>query len=340
MDYYQLLAEIHLGRIPSVYLFFGEEVYLSQQLLKALEQVVLKNAAWDFNYDLFDGEVTGLEIVLEAASTLPVFADKRLVVVKNAPWFGSGKNKGEAFQQEAESLLLEYLDDPSPSTCLVFFTQGNADKRRKAFKTLAKRGVAWESQVLVGQPLARFIKEWLLANGKRIPTGTLGIILERHQGDLALLVRELEKLTAYLGDKKEIHREDVEAVMVFPEQNSIFELTDAVAAKEKDRALRLLQKMLQAGEAPLYILTMLAYQFRLILYAKVLAEEGYSQSQMVTQMKAKAYPVKKALTQTRYYNKEELIFALEKVLETDVAIKTGQGDPGTLLERAVLELCS
>lgn len=343
MGFNKILKDIKQRQIALVYLFSGEEPYLARQLVTAIEEAVLEGTVQDFNYDLFDGEKTGLATVMEAAYTLPVFAEKRLVIVKNAPWFtAQNKDIGEQTkeQQQMSSLLLDYLEQPVPTTCLVFMIPGKADKRRKVYKELVKKGIAWEGQLLEGQALGTFVQKWLGQRGKSISSRSLGAIISGHQGGLELLVRELEKLEIYVGDRDEITLEDIKAVIIFPEQNSIFELTDAVGTKDPSKALWLLRWMLQSGEAPIYILIMLARQLRLILQGMALLEEGYSQSQMAQKMQAHPYAVKKALTQARNHDKNALIIALEKILETDVAIKTGQGEPEALMEQTVLELCS
>ncbi|HHW07676.1 MAG TPA: DNA polymerase III subunit delta [Clostridia bacterium] len=340
-DFRKILADIRRGRIAPVYLLAGEGAYFKEQVLYCLEEKLLENGADDVNYEVFDGEAVLLSTVLESAWLVPMFGAKRLVVVKNAPWFdGKGTGKETAGSKEADELLLSYLQEPSPTTCLVFLTASNPDKRKKVYKELAAKGVVWESRPLAGTALKDFVKDWLAGRGKNISPAALEHIVTRDQGDLGLLVQELEKLVLYLGDKGEVGPEDVEAIMSFPEQYSIFALTDAVGAKESAAALWHLRAMLRTGEQPLMILGMLARQFRLILYGQALAEEGYSQENIARQMQVHPYAVKKALAQSRYYRRQELIEALAKLLDVDVAIKRGQGEPANLLEQVILELCS
>ncbi|NLL19455.1 MAG: DNA polymerase III subunit delta [Clostridia bacterium] len=330
-EYQRIVADIKKGRIAPVYLFSGEEPYLHRRLLEELEEAYLGSTD-DYNYELFDGDTVELEPVIEAANVLPMFGTKRLVVVKNAPWFGSSSGGGDA-------PLLEYLKQPSPYSCLVFLVSGKSDKRKKVCKELVKVGVHWESQPLDGADLAAFVREWLGMRGKAIEHDALEPILAGHQGNLELLVRELEKLTLYLGDRGKVAVEDIEAVMVFPEQNNIFALTDAVGSKDASEAVWLLRKMLQGGEAPVYIISMLARQLRLVLNGGALAKQGYSPQQIAQRLQVHPYPVRKALAQGRNFKQTELIAAMAKILETDVAIKRGQGEPAALLEQAVIELC-
>lgn len=333
MDYHQLLASLRQGEIGSLYLFFGSETYLVNQLVKELENYFLAGEMGDFNYDLFDGELINPEMIVETASLLPVFTDKRLVIVRNTPWFAKK-------DQATTKLLQEYLEQPSPTTTLVFLAQENVDKRLKLYRTLAKNGIAWESKPMDDRSLRQFIQERLQTLGVKITPSALQIIVMGHQGDLRLLVNELEKLALYTEGKKIADEEDVREVMVFGDQNNIFALTDAVGTKKKDQALWLLRQMLEEGEIPLYILSMLARQLRLILQAKALSDKGYSQNQVIAQIKGHSYPIRKALGQSRHYQERELISALEKTLETDMAIKRGLGEPTALLEQLVLDLCS
>lgn len=332
-EYQQILKDISNGRIAPVYLFSGEEPYLFHRLLEELKKSYLGNTGDEYAYELFDGDNVELTSVIEAANVLPMFGSNRLLVVKNAPWFG-GSAGGE------EASLLDYLKQPSPYSCLVFLAPGKVDKRRKVCKELAKVGVHWESQVLDGSNLAFFVKEWLAVRGKTIGNDALEPVLAGHQGNMELLVRELEKLILYLGDREKVTADDIEAIMVFPEQNNIFALTDAVGTKDCSQAVWLLRKMLRAGEAPVYIISMLARQLRLVLNGGALAKQGYSPQQIAQRLQVHPYPVKKALAQRRNFSQRELIAAMTKILETDVAIKRGQGEPVALLEQAVIELCA
>lgn len=336
-DFRKILADIRRGRIAPVYLLAGEGTYFKEQVVRCLEEKLLAGDREGAEYEVFDGETTGLGAVLESAMLVPMFGAKRLVVVKNAPWFDGKETAGG---KEAADLLLPYLQNPCPTTCLVFLTKGSPDKRKRVYKELAATGVVWEGVPLAGASLKDFIQDWLAAHGKTLSPLALEHIMAGQQEDLSLLVRELEKLVLYLGDRQEAGPEDVEAVMSFPEHHSIFALTDAVGAKEVAAALRHLRAMLRTGEQPLMILGMLARQFRLMLYGQALAEAGYSQEKIAQQMQVHAYAVKKALAQSRYYRRRELIEALAKLLEVDVAIKRGQGEPAALLEQAVIELCS
>ena len=132
MDYQQVQNQIRRGQVAPLYLFFGEEAFLARHLVRLLEEQLLQGSLRDFNYALFDGDTVSLEEVINAANTLPVFSEKRLVVVKNAPWFEG---------TDEEELLLAYLENPSPTTCLVFLAGDQVDARRRPYKILAKNGI-------------------------------------------------------------------------------------------------------------------------------------------------------------------------------------------------------
>lgn len=345
-----LRNEIRKGKFKPVYLFFGQDPYLAKDLLKELEKACFpQGEAMDFNYDLFDGETVSIVSILEAALTLPVFAPMRLVVVKNAPWFNvknkqteveDGEEKLEEAQDNGESFLLEYLNSPSPTTVLVFLAKDKVDKRRKIYREVAKKGVAWEGVYLKGLELRGFINERLVANGKRVDPIALATIIEFQQGDLEFLEKELGKLVSYVGERQIINLDDVENIFTFTDQNTIFDLLDAVGMKDTGKALWLLRKMFQEGETYQYISSMLVYQLRLIAQAKALFERNFNQQQIIDGIKGHPFPIKKAIAQSKNFTMKDLIFALEKLLEADVAIKVGQAEQKTILEQTVFELCS
>lgn len=353
--YLKLESEIKQGTIKPVYLFFGEDLYLANKLLKELENACFDQGdPIDFNYDLLDGETVSLVSILEAALTLPVFAGKRLIMVKNAHWFKpkTGKSNDEdeneadnaeeieEVESETEIPLLNYLAEPSPTTVLVFFTKGKADKRRKLYKEITKKGAAWEGRYLKGQDLRNFINHWLKARGKKVDRITLETIADYQQGDLEYLEKELEKLVSYVGERKEVKLSDAEGILSIADQSNIFDLTDAVGTKDTGKALWLLRKMFSEGETHQYILSMLTYQLRLIIQTKALAAKNLNQQQIIEGIKGHPYPITKALRQSRNFDIGDLIFALEKLLEADVAIKLGNAEARTILEQTIFELCS
>ncbi|MFA5536484.1 MAG: DNA polymerase III subunit delta [Bacillota bacterium] len=350
-SYNTLMTDLKNGRVKQVYLFFGEDFYFAEKILSELEQICFTDEGMkDFNYDIFDGERTSLTSVLEATLILPVFAERRLVVVKNASWLAAKKKtlkeedgeidgEEEVGPDDSSLALHNYLENPCPSTVLVLFVPGSVDKRKKFYKTIAQHQAFLEGKDLKGQELRFFIQDYLKQQGKEIDERALALIINRQQEGTQFLEKELEKLVSYVGASKKINQSDVENILTLTIYNTIFDLTDAVGAKDAPKALWLFRKMLQEGENIFYISSMLVFQLRLIIQAKELLEKKITHQQIINSIKGSPYPIKKAIAQSKNFAVNDLILALEKLLEADVSIKLGKGEPKTVFEQTLFELC-
>jgi DNA polymerase-3 subunit delta len=139
-------ASLKRGVIAPVYLFYGEETYLRELAVVRLKEHFEQFGQAGLDVDVIEGEATDPAEVAVRAETLPFFAARRLVVVKNPSFLKAAKRGGEPGEGEGpkpssrEASLLEYIKNPSPSTCLVFSTGETVDKRKRLFQTIKRYG--------------------------------------------------------------------------------------------------------------------------------------------------------------------------------------------------------
>lgn len=345
MDYQEMLRSINRKLFAPIYLFCGEEILLRQQVLHKLKRVLIdeQGEIGQFNYDVLEGTMSPGEIV-DLANTLPVMAEKRLVVVKEPYFFQAGKNDGNSKEKhqvdDKLDLLLEYFDDPNPSTCLVFLVEGKVDTRRKIYKALRKTGQVVNFDRLKGTELHRWIEGELEKYGKRMEEPAINWLVATLGNDLGILSQELAKISAYMGSKSFISLSSVREVISRTLEAGIFQMVDAVAEKRPAAVINYLRDLLLTGETEMKILYMVVRQFRLMLQAKTLAAKGYPEKQIIQKMQAHYFVVRKALSQAANFTLEQLQKDLEQLLQLDEAIKTGRGDPSLLMEICFLRLCS
>ena len=165
----------------------------------------------------------------------------------------------------------------------------------------------------------------------------MSLLAELVGTDLRLIDQEIEKLLLYAGERP-ITRDDVRALVSRARETSIFDLVDCVGRREADQALRLLHRMLDEGEHPLYLLTMLARQVRILIQVSELGAQRLSENEIASRVKLHPYVVKKGLAQARSFTMAQLEAAHQRVLETDWAIKTGQMEDVLALDMLVVDL--
>ncbi|MEL7566666.1 MAG: DNA polymerase III subunit delta [Dehalobacterium sp.] len=338
MEGISVINDVKRGVISLVYLFYGAERLLLQEALDSLTKFLAPGGAGDFNYEKFDAGMASPSQVVNAANLLPVFAEKRLVVVTGVPWFSSGKGGEEESKNSELSSLLTYLENPSPSTCLVLVAGEKIDGKRKIVKTIKKTGQVIEFTSPKGIELNEWMDKSFREMGKKAARRAIDYLAVAVGNNMSLLEQEIEKVSLFVGPAAEVTLQDVMQTVSVSSNLTVFNLVDAVSKKDSASAVFQLRELVKNGEPEIKILALLARQMRILLQIQSLRKEGLGESQIAADLGLHPFVVKKGLQQSNYFTAQELINALEILLETDVKFKTGKGDHLALLETAILRM--
>ena len=261
---------------------------------------------------------------------------------------GEGGEPLPAAAKELRGALIAYLAHVPESTDLVLLEPALVRKTDPVMKALESTALAPRVRILLCQYDGEWWKqdEWLLnwltqrARQRKIkiePAATRALT-ELVGHDLRLLDQELSKLLAYSANARAISVTDVKLLVSGVRERSVFEMVEALAGGNGKQAVALLQSLLAAGEQPLGILGMIAWQFRLLLQVKELMSQGQSQDAAGAALGQKPFTMKKAWPQAQRFSLATLEWAMERLLETDIAIKTGQMEDRLALTMLVAEL--
>lgn len=316
----QIAEDIKNGQFKKLYLLYGSEAYLKKIYLSKLLEG-LGAVEGDMNFSRFTGNNVRDEDIISTSETLPFFADRRIILIDGVNVF-----------KEKHELLEEYLQR-LPDYLTVIFSEAEADKRSKLYKTIVKYGYAAEFASMDAKDLAQYTARRLAAAGKKIRRDTCEEFLAGAGNDLNYINNELDKLIAYMGGREVVTVEDIEAVCSPIVENRIFDLVSAVASGDKKTALLKYNDLLTLKEPPMRILFLLARQFGQMLHIKELAEEGSGPQLIAEKLKMNPYVVKKMMPQVKRYTKEELRLAVEDMVKAEADVKTG-----FLAERLSVEL--
>jgi DNA polymerase-3 subunit delta len=308
-----------------LYLIVGEEDLLRDAALAAIKSAVLGDRD-EFNYDLFYGDdATGADI-LTAASEMPVFAERRLVVVKAA----------EKLPSRESEALLDFLKQPVETTTLVFVS-AKLDGRLKFAQALGRAAVVIDCAPLREAQVASWVArdaEWL---GVRLDDQAAQVLKEVAGESLYGARRELEKLAAYVPPGRAVTAADVYLLRGLEPGASVFDLALAIAERHRGRVLSILARNLEAGEAPLRILGSLAWQYRRLWKMKELLAIGGREGEVARTLRMDPLKVRSCLGRL---SDEHLQTALRLFLEADAQLKGGSsGHPRMVMERLLLRLC-
>ena len=261
----ELKRRVGAGELAPLYLIVGEEGLLRDEAAAAIRAAVTGSGEANvevFNYDMVYGDETDASEVLTLCSNLPMFAARRLVVVRDV---------GALRAKDAERLL-PYLDAPVETTCLVL-TGRKVDGRVKFFQACKKIAVTVDCEPLEERALPAWIRDQAAVLGLSLDEPARVLLQEASSGDLGVLRREMEKLAAYVAPGTAVAVADVEAVQGADTGGTVNDLVGALRRKDRGRALRVLTKVLDSGEPPLKILGFLAWNWRQEWKARRFSEE-------------------------------------------------------------------
>jgi DNA polymerase-3 subunit delta len=267
------VEEIRRGQGRPVYLVHGEEPWL---LVQARRGLVSALAARGGLIQRFGAEADAEAVVAELVS-LSLFAEPRVVLWTDCPALARGG--GEVPKRR----ILEALDsDLAAGGATLVLVAEKVDRQSKLYRRIAALGVELHypglSPYNLGQPgrdeAYPYIEAYLEGLGKAIRPEAFRELRRRVPPDLWSVVSELDRLVAYVGERSAIEAADVEELVGHSKTDVLFELIDAVGARDLRTGLALLQRLVEAGISSLLILATLAQSVTQIREARVLAESG------------------------------------------------------------------
>lgn len=323
----ELDRQLQKGELSPLLFFYGEESFLLGRAEKKLLDQAIDPAMKDFNLNIYYGaDCKGTEI-LDTAQTLPMFSNRRLVVVRQADKLNVAVQEG----------LLPYLANPSPETCLLF-TAAKPDMRRKFFSELKKQSGTIEFKRLYDDRLVPFIQAELSAKGKRIATAGAELLAFMVGNNLHELVSQIEKVTLYVGEKPQITVEDVRGIVSQCKEFGAFELARYMGEKDLPKAVTTLQQMLNNNLEAVMVIGAIASHFRRLWRIRELLDQKVSQGDICKQLKISQFFIKEQLQQAKKHTVQQLERFHEQLYLADLGVKTGRSS-AAVLHHLVYEAC-
>ena len=303
--------DIKMGQLKNVYLLYGTEDYLKRQYRDKLKHALVEPDD-TMNFSAYEGKDINPKELIDLSETLPFFKEKRMILVENSGFF---KNSCDD--------LAEYMSQVPESTCFVFVEE-EVDKRSKLFKAASRAGSAVEFETPKEDMLIRWILGRIQREGKKITQSVMQLFLSKTGSDMENIDKELEKLICYTLDKTEISAADVEAICTGQTENKIFEMIDAISAKNQKKALDLYYDLRALKEAPMRILFLIARQFQNLLLIKSMSAKGYPAVSIAKTAGMPSFAVQKNLRQAGAFKINQLKEAIEDCGQAEEDVKTGR----------------
>ncbi|MEK7748208.1 MAG: DNA polymerase III subunit delta [Nitrospirota bacterium] len=328
LTYQTARQQLRPEKISPLYLIHGEERFFVNKLLAWFLENAIDPASSDFNYNRFNGATASPSEILYAAKTVPMTGGKKLVVIEDADQM-----------KDPEGQLLEYIASPVSMATVILVAQ-KPDMRTKLFIALKKQAVVIHCRPPYENELPALMQQEGKQMGMTLSTDAIFFLAERLGKNLTLLHVALEKLSLYIGNQKEklVSLEMVLVVVSEEKEYTVFDLVNAVFAKDLKNALSRLANLLDEGEAPLKILAMFLWQFRMMAIGKeaLLSE---SESAVGKRLSLPPYRVGPFLERLRLWQANEIRAAFDLFTQTDLKLKGSRVAHAIILEDLILKIC-
>jgi len=309
-----------------IYFLHGPDSYRSKKKLEEIIEGYKKVHKSGLNLIYINAESADFRELSSSLNTISMFSENKLLILRNL--FSAPGGPASGWQ---ESFLENIKDLADLKDIVVVYENGPADKRTKLFKALEKHAKYQEFEFLLPANLRKWVLDEFTNNKAKIETDALNLLVEFVGNDLWQMANEINKLSNYKKGSV-IKKEDVETLVRPKTENDIFKTIEALASKDKKQALNLLHKHLEKGDSPLYLLSMIAFQFRNLLIVKQLLESAKPYGAMAKKSGLHPFVFQKSYYICNKFSLLELKKIYHKIFETDLNIKTGKIEPETALD--------
>lgn len=313
-----------------IYLFYGINDFLINRKIKKIEEENNINSINISNYNL-DTDI--LDNILEDASMVSLFSEKKLIIIDNSYIF-TGTIKKKGLEHNIDNLI-KYINNPNPETILIFKTDSEKiDDRKKIVKLIKEKGNVTEFSK--PKSLDNFIIQEL--DNYKMDSNTIKIFINYVGDNLSIIAKEIDKLKLYKDDNYVITKHDIYNICSESTLIDLNDLTNSIINKNISKSLKIYNEMLNQGEEPIQIIIRLANQFRIIYQAKMLSKKGYSNKDITNILGIHPYRIQKALENSINYSSQKLLNYIKKLANIDECIKSGTIDKYIALELFILEI--
>jgi DNA polymerase-3 subunit delta len=334
----ELLERLEKGKPIPALLLLGEEPYLRDACRKNLIERFVPEASRTWAVSRYSAENGDTQAALEQAQTLPMLARQQVIFLEGAEAI---EKLGEKNRDAAVEHLGAYLENPAPFTVLVIEAT-TLDQRMKLAKLLTEKALVVEvglgENVEARLPASVAVaKTMAQEEGVVFEKGAAEDLAEFVSADLLRMKIEIEKLSTYVGEKKLIRREDVEAMVISEKTTTVWALAELLVSRQQKPAMEFLGRLLNAGEVPLEMLGAMTWMYRKLMEASELkgVSNGFQASRSLGMRPEQA---EIALRSSRKVSKGQLLDGLRALQKADDRLKSGGKDPRTVLEFLVAEL--
>ena len=323
----EAVKNIKRGSLLPVYYFFGEDSFSIDISLKAVDEAVKPLIASEFDKEVFYSEEKTIADVIDFSSSFPFGSEKKFIIFKEFEKLRDKKN------------ILSYVQSPSDFTVLVIIHNGSIQNLdTEPYKTLAQNNFLYEAKELKGKNLITWLVDYCEENKKSLSQINAQMLVEIVGENRSMLEAQLDKIFTFTADKPEITLEDITSLSTALKEYSIFDLQDAIAKKDKARALKLAYNLIDKGQEPVFIIHMLTRYFTGLSRVNEMAEQNINEMAAARIVGTHPYYYKNYKNARRAFSDRELFNIGRALMNADLAVKTTSADSKTIVSMLIAEM--
>jgi len=315
--------------VGPVAVLYGAERFLKQRSLDALCRLVVGDPDDDMALTTFPGKQAELRQVIDELRTVSMWGDRRIVLVEDA----------DDFVKNNRAALEKYLEQPAKKSVLVLDVKTWMSTTKLA-KKVAAIGLDLDCSTPKPAELAKWLGEHCQAvYDKQLNRDAAQTLVELAGNDLGLLDQELAKLASFVGERDRIDAEAVRSIVGGWKAETTWSMLDAVRDGKVDRAMHLLDKLLEAGEHPLKLLGGIHYTFRALAKATEASRQGRPLRNALADAGVKPFALDASMNYLRRIGRPRAEQLYTWLLKADTDLKGGSPLPErVIMERLLLQL--
>lgn len=326
----KIIGDWKKKRFKPVYWLEGEEEFFINELMDYAEHHILPEEEKAFNLSVFYGKDADWTAVINACRRYPMFAEKQVVLLKEA-------------QQMRDILKLEpYIQKPLESTVFVVsYKDKKVDARTKFAKLIKEKGELLSTKKIYESQLPEWITGQVNERGLTITPRAMSLLIDHIGNDLTRIKSELEKITINLGGRTSIREEDIENFVGISKEFNVFELQNALARKDLPKAIRIILYFESNPKAaPVQLVLPALYAFFSKLYI-LFSLPNPDEKTAAAALGVSPFFIKDYLTAARNYGfsgTENAILLLQRYNLKSIGVGVTSMEDGELLKELVIKL--